>query len=396
MGRHVVRAFILGSVLWKLQSIFEKVHNPWDGKELNWLEKLFYGGIAAFARAWNGYEVHNLDKVVKSKDSCLLIGYHSRATLDLFYVTSTIRCQVLVTHLLFFLPIIGSFLPLLGIIPSKGGVRDEAETTFIDALSKTGKPLMLLPGGTVECLKLYNDRFRVHWKELPGFAKIIVREKETLGKRVAVIPFYTKNSEESLWTTPWFYDRTGKMVSQYMEAFKNGNLFVLPLMMITLLCSLGFFILPAPIKMDTYFGDPIHYNEQETAEEFAYRVKVALEKLIVDVNALPARPFPEHTKLHPILYFFLGAFTAIQNIVVHSLGISVLLFITYPMITIFQIISKAFSSKKSTSKKQQPELISTATVASHSDKQPLVGEDLREDSPNDSINVIDNSIKKFQ
>lgn len=263
------------STIWKLWPLLQSRRSIWTGKELNWIEKVIFCGVADFAKVWHGYEIHGLDELVKNKSNCLLIGYHSRPTLDIIYLTCTIQCHVLVTHLLFYIPILGSLLPLLGIIPSKGGVKDDAETTFIEALSKGDRPMMLLPGGTVECMKAYHDRYRVLWKENPGFARV-VHAVPSLRANTKVVPFYTKNCERSMWTNAWWYTQSGRGVRFLMERFSKGGLASLPLMMITLLCSLGFFPLPAPVRMATYFGPQLTIKEDESPQEFAKRVKIEL------------------------------------------------------------------------------------------------------------------------
>lgn len=333
---------LAASLGWKLAPLFTSKKNIWTGEELNWVEKMVYGGIAAFARDWNDYEVHDLDRLIQNKENCLLIGYHSRTTLDLIYLTATIHCHVLVTHLLFYIPIIGTVLPLLGIISSKGGVRDRAEEAFIETLSRRERPLMLLPGGAFECMKAYHHRYRVMWKEVPGFARVI-HDEERLQKHTKVIPFYTKNSELSLWTVAWWYTQSGRGVWYLMNAFRDGQVATLPVMMVLLLFSLGFFPLPSPVKLDTFFGSELVLQDNETAQAFALRVKTELHSLIDRVNGLPERP---RRRQSAVYFLFLGVFTLAQNLIVHSIGISTLLLLLYPLLLAVQMVMRCLSKER--------------------------------------------------
>jgi 1-acyl-sn-glycerol-3-phosphate acyltransferase len=381
---------VVGSIMWKIRPIFQSRKNIWNGKEMNWLEKLLYGGIADFAKDWHDYEVHDLDRLVKNKSNCLLIGYHSRSTLDLIYLTATIQCHLLVTHLLFYIPIIGNMLPLLRIIPSKGGVRgtNVAEESFISTLTEGERPLMLLPGGAVECMKAYHNRYRVLWKEEPGFSRVIHMEP-SLQQNTKVIPFYTKNSELSLWSNAWWYTQSGRGVLYLMDQFRGGQLGLLPIMMIMLLCSLGFFPLPSPCIMDTYFGEEIIIRDNESSTEFANRVKTELHSLIDRVNGLKQRK--RKRKLHPLYFFFLGVFTLLQNLLMHTAGISTLLFLGYPLLTIVQVLTNLFRRKKSSSK--------IIHSSKKEEKVDVIKEDNSKDSKSSSTvdnisNLDDNKLKQ--
>lgn len=340
----ILSCSVAGSIYWKILPLFTRLEGVWERNDSNWVEKLIFGGIAQFARDWHEYEVHDLDRIVRLRSNCLLVGYHSRCTMDLFYLVSTIRCHVLVTHLLFYIPIIGTVLSLLGIIPSKGGVRESSEKAFVEALAHSDRPLLLLPGGAFECMKAFHDRYRVMWKAEPGFSRVISDHSELRG-HTRVIPFYTKNSEQCLWSTAWWYTQSGRGVRHLMERFSEGQFSVLPVMMTLLLCSLGFFPLPAPCKLDTYFGEELIMQENESAAAFALRVKNSLHALIDRVNGLPPRPF---TRSRFFYRTFLGTFTLIQNVLAHTVGISLLLGVLYPLLLIAQVlgVNRLFAKSK--------------------------------------------------
>eukprot|EP00981_Chlorochromonas_danica_P015037 scaffold10132_cov169-Ochromonas_danica.AAC.2 len=74
----------------------------------------------------------------------------------------------------------------------------------------------------------------------------------------------------------------------------------MPPMLVMMLYSVGFIFLPKPIKLDTYFGSPLVLQEGESAENFATRVKLALQELIDHVETLddpPSRPWLERLSL---------------------------------------------------------------------------------------------------
>lgn len=52
------------------------------------------------------------------------------------------------------------------------------------------------------------------------------------------------------------------------------------------LISLGNFLFPLPVKLDTYFGQPLTMQENETSEEFGKRVAKQTQLLIDEVNNL--------------------------------------------------------------------------------------------------------------
>ncbi len=320
------------AVLLKIRHIAANVYNPWDNTKLSWLQKICFGSLKEFASLWNGYEIHGLHKIYNN--NTLLVGYHSRSNLDLMYLMANIQCNLLLSHLLFYIPMMRNLLPLMGAVPAKGGVKDKVETSFIQQLTEGNRPLMLLPGGAFECLKRYEDIGKVNWKEEPGFARVIAQERARLGSKIQVVPFYTKHCEDCLYTTPGWYDYSGEAVRSYMSQLKAGNILVLPYMMVTLLFSLGFFLVPLPVKMDTYFDNPIVIGDKETPAEFAKRVSSAMQALIDRTDSLPERPF---LKGKPSLFtqIVLGSYCFAQSVVVHSVCVVLLLFVIYPAIVIY-------------------------------------------------------------
>jgi len=80
------------SFILKLKPLVTKHTSLWyrHGK-FNWINKLLFGGISEFAKIWNCYEIHNIENIQKNSKNCILVGYHSRCTLDLLYLISYIK-----------------------------------------------------------------------------------------------------------------------------------------------------------------------------------------------------------------------------------------------------------------------------------------------------------------
>ncbi|RYH13838.1 hypothetical protein EON65_34715 [archaeon] len=328
--------------------------------------------IGRFARYWHGYEVHADKQVLEmlSKPNTLLVGYHSRPTIDLVYLYCTIPCHIIVTYLAFLIPVVSHYLPTFRLWPSKltkprtkptpqdknnsGSeetkeppkspklIADEASpfssssAYFTSILTSIHHPLLLLPGGEAECHKLYHERYQLKWKSVPGFARIISQEK-ALQEKTAVVVFYTKHCEDIFHTTPSWYDYSARKVTGYMNDFqRTGNIFVFPFILIWLLLSMGLFTCPRTIKLDTYLSAPIHWRPNESPEEFSTRVKDTLEDLIKTTNSLPDRPY---TPPSPLVSYPVAFIASVLVLVGNTIGIGLFACIVGPLAHIWQSVS---------------------------------------------------------
>lgn len=314
------------------------------GKPLNWLQKVFFGSIVDFITIWNDYEVHDVDKLMSYGGNCLLVGYHSRCTVDLMYLFCFLQPNLLVTFLLFKVPIVSTLLPMLGIVPSKSKGFSQSQDVFVSTLSEGFKPLMLLPGGAWEAFQPSKYKYTAKWKENPGFARIICHEKLKLGNRTKVVPFHTKNCEDCYWSFTYLNEFLSSNGRNLYDQFKDGKLYVLPLMLTSFLFATGFFILPKRIKLDVYFGEPVVLKENETSKEFGLRVEKAVQNLIDNVEAMPIRDIKDtNPKLFIIL---LGIYTFIQNSII-TLLIFILLWFLYPIgLLIYYLMKFLLKSEK--------------------------------------------------
>jgi hypothetical protein len=326
------RLFALTAVALKLQYLLYEDISPWDGTGANWFQRLFCGSITSFAKFWHGYEIHGIEELKKNKGNCLLIGYHSRCTIDLFYILCTLRCNVLASYLFFKVQLTRHFMPLLGVIPSKttdGGTADDA---FVNAMSTKPQPLMLLPGGAFEFLKIHSQQHKVVWKDQPGFVRVIFKHPEMLGKHTKVFVFYSRNCERCYYSNPFWHDVTGEWALRMYESFKAGNLMVMPAMMLTMLFSIGFVILPNPVKVETFLSPPMCIAGNESPEAFAERVRSTLQDLINNVESSPV--VDQRGLVHKLAMVPYGVFTAIQNTVMYAIT-SALILSTYPPILLY-------------------------------------------------------------
>eukprot|EP01039_Chlorochromonas_danica_P003885 gene3885-4244_t len=334
------KLFIGSAILWKLPNLFLSDKDPWreeeeqQQQESNWLQKVFCRAVTSFATLWHRHEIHGISDLKHIHGNTLLIGYHSRCTLDILYLFCALRCNVLVTYLFYTVEITRGLLPLLRLIPSKSLDGGSISESFVSALADRPEPLLLLPGGIPECLKQSTERYQIHWKDCPGFARVIHDIPDRLGKNTKVVVFHTRHCEEILWRCDWWYDFSSRWCLYLYDKFKSGNLLIMPPMLVMMLYSVGFIFLPKPIKLDTYFGSPLVLQEGESAENFATRVKLALQELIDHVETLddpPSRPWLERLSLVPY-----GAFTLIQNSFFY--GVTTALIVgTYPSVILYTL-----------------------------------------------------------
>ena len=203
---------------------------------------------------------------------------------------------------------------------------------------------MLLPGGIFELSKQFDDRFKVTWLQEPGFAHAITGSDTFETDNIAVIPFYTKNCELSYKSGKWWYNYTGRKFRSLDKSIRAGQIWYLPIYYSLMFLMLGFLIIPWPVKMDTYFGEPIYAKKGEKADRFAGRVKSSLQQLITETESLAERPFPMKRNLITSLVY--GSLAVFQNLL---FGIVLLgsIWAISPFVIIFSLIFKGKRKIKS-------------------------------------------------
>lgn len=321
----VVCSILLFIAIPKVKYLFESYPSLWDERYLTWLQSCSFMGLRDFATFWTSYEIHGLDRLRSYGGNCLLVGYHSRCTIDLVYVMCFVEANAIATHLMFKIPVLGWLLRQVNIIPSGSGGK--AEQGFVETLARSKRPVMLLPGGVYECLKPLSQIGKLQWKDVPGFARIVHKEQQVLGSNTKIVPFYTKNCEKAMYRSDFVYEYFGNLSTYMYTNFKRGHIYIMPLMLTCMLISVGCKIVPRPTKLDTYVGEPVILREGETAQEFSHRIAAATQQLIIDVEALPQRD----TKMMRVLkqkncdwkkmmmfskVVIVGTYTILQNVIV--------------------------------------------------------------------------------
>lgn len=390
------------------------------------LEKILYSSIQLFSRQWNHYNIVSLQREeqsstasshpsqpsdppapperpegvhkieVTAKTKYLLVGYHSRSTLDLVYLVMNLECNIFVIHILYYLPMIKHILPLFGLLPAKDTSYQSRfqsnDDFFLSKVLESERPVLLLPGGAMECMKDFDDVFQLRWRPEMGFARIVRNyylSKET-GKegeekvRIKIVPFYTRYGESLFYTTETWYTSSGRTVRQLMERFQENylnNISLLPVILLNILFSFGFFLLPLPLPTTTVLGKEIDFDPATdvSAEAFTKRIKESLEGLMSEVHReevagrpieepvqadqshRPARPssLPAYDELlfkHSLLYspyettwlekiylFALGFFGIVGNIFLQLIGVSSLC-LTYILLRLLTPVFRLFSA----------------------------------------------------
>lgn len=334
--------------LWFMRQVYEYVteHSKlmWIRSDLTVIERLWYSYVSAFASYWHGYEMHNSEVI--ARNNCLLIGYHSRPSVDLIHVIANLQCYALMHYGCFAIPLLGRFLTSMGAIPSRASLKDTSESQFVKTLCTGTRPLLLTPGGGYEFLKLVSEINQIHWKETPGFARIVMDHSDSLGKHTTIVPFYTKNCEKTAFITKWWYNYTSKLGRNIMIRVRKGHLSVLPAAVLVLYSAIGFPFLLKPVKLDTYFGDPIRLKDGETAAAFGLRIQRALQELINHVHKLPERPYP-HGRPGILGLITVGTFVLLQNMIIHIFALFTCVFIAFPVLIYqFCVKGKTFAVKE--------------------------------------------------
>ena len=131
------------------------------------------------------------------------------------------------------------------------------------SLLNEGHILAISPGGVREAL-FSDHNYDLIWGSRLGFAKVAVDAK------VPVIPMFTQNSREAMRSVPFFRGTFNRFFpSMFLEfvdivfSFKGFFKKVYEKTKLPLVPIYGMF----PVKLRTYIGKPIEYDENRTAEE---------------------------------------------------------------------------------------------------------------------------------
>lgn len=263
-----------------VSAIFFRDLDLWTAQpHASWTARMFYGGVQSFAKYWHGYEVHGLGRLPPGP--VLLVGYHSRATVDGVYAAAFLQPTTLMSPIFFAVPGAESLFASIHCVSTHDQSKS-AEDSFLTTVTAGPRPVMLFPGGHHECFKRLAEKHVVRWRERPGFARALLADegRRAVGRTVSVVPFYTNNCEDIYPTTKWWYDYSGQMVQSHFHEFENGAYYLLPFLLPLSLMALGFLPLPRPVKLDLYIGEPLRPRDNETDIAFAKRVVVATQATV--------------------------------------------------------------------------------------------------------------------
>jgi 1-acyl-sn-glycerol-3-phosphate acyltransferase len=337
-------ASVLALIIPKIPLYFDqKVRDRWTKETPHWIARIFYGGIQNFAKFWHRYEIHGIENL--SKTNCLLVGYHSRCTVDGVYAQAFLQGTTIMSPIFFAVPASKWIFEKIHCV-STHLPGQSADESFVTTVVEGNRPTILYPGGHHECYKPLDEKYKVMWKELPGYARILLSEPNRPGANTAVVPFFTRNSEEIFFTTDWWYDVSGKMVINDFYEYEHGNIWLLPLLFPKTIAGLGFTPLPRPVKLDLFIGEPVIPKPNETATEFAERVRSSLQSLIDSTQVSSPAPAPSSS-----VWLFLLSHPLYSAYVFFQMSIfwsSTLLLNTLlvPAMMVWQLVARMIFKKK--------------------------------------------------
>lgn len=207
---------------------------------------------------WHGYEIVGLENIPQDTP-VLFIYYHGAIPIDLYYFTSKVflfnskLVHTVADRFLFKFPGWSIISDVLKVIP--GTIQT------CSAILKEGNMLSISPGGVYEA-QFGDSYYELMWKKRMGFAKV------ALDAKVSIVPFFTRNIREAFRTVSW-----GRRM--WLRIYTWTKFPFAPVY--------GGF----PVKLVTYVGKPIPYDENLTPEELQLKVANALRNLIKEHQIIP-------------------------------------------------------------------------------------------------------------
>jgi len=212
--------------------------------------------IAGFGEFYNKYQIRGLEHIPKA-GGALMVFYHGLVPLDFWYFGLKLYLETgrhpaaLVDRWLFKTP------GLAWLTRSVGGVS--ANKDVATKLLKQGMLVGVSPGGTREAISGRKNNYRLVWGKRLGFANLALEAK------VPIIPGFTENVE-GLYRAPF------AELPFFQKLYEKTRLPIVPIM--------GLGLLPFPVRLTTWLGEPIVPKAGETAQELADRTRQAIEILI--------------------------------------------------------------------------------------------------------------------
>ena len=291
---------------------------------------LLRSNLMAFSEHRHGFEIHGEDIRVDNEraSKILLVGVDSRCTLDSVYLCAHTEAAVVEPPALWTMLSVSTLARWF-----RGGQArcHQCATEYADLPAaerevlhfiqhQRGRVAALWPGGYDEAYHDRSERPVVRWDSEPVFARALSRLDSSTLNTVCIVPFYTRNGDNLFFNPPWWYNGTGALVTRHLRQHADGGGMVARIKL-AILCilGLGFFLLPRPVKMDTYFGGPVFLREGESAAALGGRAAGSLQRLLDTCAALPNRQLHSKPGLLPVLISGLYIlYIVVQNIVVFA------------------------------------------------------------------------------
>lgn len=210
---------------------------------------------------WHGYEVVGLDNIPPGP--ALIVYYHGVIPIDYYYLSSRYlihKKRLMWTIAADFLFKVPGLKLLMEVVQATPGTVEQ-----IADLLRSGEIVSVAPGGIREA-QFSNEYYELVWNGHLGFAKAAC-----LGK-APIVPVFTQNIREAFRTSPFFR-------GLFRSIYEKTKLPLLPIY--------GGF----PVKLVTYVGKPIPYDESATPEEVAKQTADAIKELILKHQRLPGTIF---------------------------------------------------------------------------------------------------------
>ncbi|XP_074094116.1 DGAT1/2-independent enzyme synthesizing storage lipids [Cotesia typhae] len=205
-----------------------------------------------------GYEVVGMENIPKD-EPVLFVYYHGAVPIDLYYLIAKmvlLRSKIIHTVADNFLFKVPGFAIICDVMKLISGTVQTCSQIL-----QEGNMLAIAPGGVYEA-QFGDSYYKLMWKNRMGFAKVAVESK------VKVIPFFTRNLREAFRTVSW-----GRRL--WLRIYALTRFPFAPIY--------GGF----PVKLVTYIGTPIDYQEGLSPDQIKIKVAEALEELINQHQSVP-------------------------------------------------------------------------------------------------------------
>jgi len=213
--------------------------------------------ICAYGRLMHGYETVDLDRL-PAEGPGLLIFYHGTTPLDiLLFICKMIlrgRKPILIAdRFIWYIP---GFMVSMRAFECTTGSRES-----LTALLRDGNLVAIYPGGAREAF-YSTDAYDLLWQDRTGFARVAIEA------RVPIFPCFTSNTRQIHWQV-----NTGKdACRRYYDRTR-----------IPLIFAFGYF----PVKLRTFIGAPIEFEQSRSVEDLIALTKSSLEALIAQKQRRP-------------------------------------------------------------------------------------------------------------